>query len=540
MNTDMIQFYIYNLGFRDLFPKLGGAQYPLTQTMEIELGIMAAIALIGGAIQTKVLNMLQKRLRRIREEEEMRAEADEVSKAAERFKNVGAEMAEWEEKHGKGSSGTTKSIGRESTLVPSILDIEKTSDSKANLLSLPYQAVALDSPPLLQGTPTTAWHSVEELSSEIRPPMNDQDLESKLKLLEDVRKARESIRGSLDDLRRMTPTPTLGAATPRAVSPPLSVISDMDPAKLRRNSSASAQILDASSPYTPLARNGSSTSLLDRPRPGPVAFVESQRPTVVTRSPALSLVSAHGSEWDSYVASRTIKSPDLAVPPIGTHSRQPSGHSLLRDFAPRADTTNRLPAARETSERARLDTMAMPPPSLPIRRSATAQPVFESLETLEDTSSPDRQITGSAAGPGYSSLSSSRSSHQLGKALPRTMTYDELSERHRKRLSQLQTPITSKMTEEVAAQQARERWEREKRAEREDMRRKEAEKRNSVRDLQRLSVNQRPPSQEILQKTAEWRQSVQSGLDQAAMPGPKSRHGSSGGMRRGSSYGMIN
>jgi hypothetical protein len=41
------QFYVYNLGYRDLYPKLNGGKYPLTQTMIIELGILAAVVLVG-------------------------------------------------------------------------------------------------------------------------------------------------------------------------------------------------------------------------------------------------------------------------------------------------------------------------------------------------------------------------------------------------------------------------------------------------------------------------------------------------------------
>lgn len=40
------QFYVYNLGFHDLFPSLNGLRYPLTQTMEIELGILAAMVIV--------------------------------------------------------------------------------------------------------------------------------------------------------------------------------------------------------------------------------------------------------------------------------------------------------------------------------------------------------------------------------------------------------------------------------------------------------------------------------------------------------------
>ena len=39
---------MYNLGYRDLFPKLDGGKYPLTQTMIIELGILAAVVLVSS------------------------------------------------------------------------------------------------------------------------------------------------------------------------------------------------------------------------------------------------------------------------------------------------------------------------------------------------------------------------------------------------------------------------------------------------------------------------------------------------------------
>lgn len=38
---------MYNLGFHDLFPKLNGEKYPLTQTMIIELGILAAVVIVS-------------------------------------------------------------------------------------------------------------------------------------------------------------------------------------------------------------------------------------------------------------------------------------------------------------------------------------------------------------------------------------------------------------------------------------------------------------------------------------------------------------
>jgi hypothetical protein len=44
--SDITQFYIYNLGFYALFPSLNGNPYPLTQLMAIELGILGAVILV--------------------------------------------------------------------------------------------------------------------------------------------------------------------------------------------------------------------------------------------------------------------------------------------------------------------------------------------------------------------------------------------------------------------------------------------------------------------------------------------------------------
>lgn len=36
------EFYCFNLGFRDLFPKVEGYKYPLLTIMQVELGVLAA------------------------------------------------------------------------------------------------------------------------------------------------------------------------------------------------------------------------------------------------------------------------------------------------------------------------------------------------------------------------------------------------------------------------------------------------------------------------------------------------------------------
>ena len=455
--------------------------------MQIELGILAAVVLVGAAIQMRILNRLRKRMRQIREEEEMRIEADEVSKAAEQFKNVGSELAGWEEKHGKGAEGST---------IAAKMDKESP---ESNTVSLPpidtdragYRSVSLDSPALVQGsTPSTAWHSVEEL-------VPQDDLGSKMKLLEEVRKARESIRGSLDDLRRAA-TPSIDAHSRRNSSASTQILEDI--AMTRQASGGS--ILNRPRPQiedTPMVREPSSASLLDRSRRGSLASPISLAKPNVTRqesttslldlrtfaaptSPAISVQS----DWDQYKSTRSIQP-------------APKRQSTSAEFGklPRKTSTQSL-------QRAELDRIAMPPPPAPMHRSASAQPHVEE-----------------PWGPGHITGSATLPSKRSSKPLPRTMTYEQLSERHRKRLSELQNPVTSAMTQQVDAAEAREKWERQQRAEREEMRRREAEKREAR--------HSRHESREVLKNTAKWRNSVQSELDQRAES-----------KKRTSSYSIVN
>lgn len=110
------EFYVWNLGFTSLFPKYvsNGIAFPVTQTMEIELGLIGAIALMGGAVQLRILRVLQRKLKEIAEEEKKRDEEAELS-ASGRFAELSKEQEEWDRDHpslgmhgrtGSGYSGT--------------------------------------------------------------------------------------------------------------------------------------------------------------------------------------------------------------------------------------------------------------------------------------------------------------------------------------------------------------------------------------------------------------------------------------------------
>jgi len=96
------------------------------------------------------------------------------------------------------------------------------------------------------------------------------------------------------------------------------------------------------------------------------------------------------------------------------------------------------------------------------------------------------------------------------------MTNEELAERHRKRLSALQRPVTAKIREPLEIANARAEWERQKKIERIQMQKREAERLAQLAEMEKKgpAVDKR----EVLKSTDEWRRSIAMGLDRVAGP----------------------
>lgn len=398
--------------------------------------------------------MLQKRLKQMRDEEESRIEAEEVSKAAERFKNVGDELSEWEEKHGKGSTGGSKPRdGRSSVNLPQLGFTDgqgRRPSSSMSLLPPPaietrdfYDIVPLNSPPMTDtaGTPTTGTFSMmESLKSpgtDIACPLvGDPELESKMQLLAEVKKAREEVRGSLDKLRAATHTPSFGTSgeTPGTGSTMTVGASDL----ASRLSLASSRLLEY--PDKPMVRGGDN--------------------------------------WEAYVQERKVLSPSpMLSPPT----------AVLKSARTSRDSQN-VPDRFATPQERRDRTASMLEPRMPdfgsselhnlhtiytaasmsMRKTTSFQ---ERPSTFHDVPLGQPIIIGSAARR-LDASSSTRPPPQ------RTMTYDELAERHRKRISRLQEPVTAKIREQVDVAEATAQRERQKRLERSDQQHRE-QKRNT-------------------------------------------------------------
>ncbi|WWD18486.1 hypothetical protein CI109_102938 [Kwoniella shandongensis] len=530
------EFYVYNLGFHDLFPKLNGANYPLTQTMMIELGILAAVVVIGAAIQFRVLNILQKRLKQMQEEEEARIDAVEVEKAAERFKNVGAELTQWEEKHGHQSSvsgsgsgpssypygSSTLQADRSSVALPQLGFADETDGRRdgrpSSTLSLLrrtdsrgyYEGLGINSPTLQNNsdTPTSAMFTgIEELRSPERgagltsPVGNDPELESKLKLLEEVKRAREEVRGSLDKLRATTPTPSMKSETGQIQ--PLVGGRSTTPGGLSLSDTGS----------NPRRLSSTSSRILDYPEKAKLSPVER---------------SATRSDWDEYLSERKVITPpalsgysptSMQTPRALGSGKRSSQYGALSSSAGqglgrREKTTSMLePRVSDFGPREERGIGTYPAGAagsgvIPRERAKSD----ERPSTYHDyfTDSPSTQprsqlgtpiIIGNAANPRPASATGTREGRPL---VQRAMTYEELADRHRKRLSQMQNPITSKMREEVDLAEAKARWEKQQRAEKEEMKRKEREKEAKLAS----GPERGKGKEEILKSTEEWRRSV--------------------------------
>ncbi|EIW66783.1 hypothetical protein TREMEDRAFT_65185 [Tremella mesenterica DSM 1558] len=519
------EFYIYNLGFHDLFPKLDNMRYPLTQTMMIELGVLAAIFIMGGAIQFPLLNILQRRLKQMREEEEARIEAEEVTKAAERFKNLGNEMSQWEEKHGHGTSNsvstgisprspTPGTPGYENGTLPRLSFVDPGSGSgrsgraestlsllrpsPASARTSTYEALALDSPttstPILQhnsqAPSISKFEGLEGLLSDstspVTPPNNkstiliDEDLANKMRLLEEVKKAREEVKkareevhSSLERTRTVTPTPSLlshldpsreGARTPMTplnmgLNPSSASSAEMGMNSGRRFSNASSMVLDreSSTPNTNMIQG------------------------YVPLNPGLGMDDRRG---------RTKSMHEISGLESGWNKDDREGRRSMADLTRPLSTDQSIRYGQHQGQK---------------------NEIGERRSTYHEPSSHNQHIvTGSAASILHPTQSKPRPQ--------RSMTFEELAERHRKRLSSLQEPVTAKMREEVQAAEARMKWEAQKKREKAEMLRKEKEKERMGGSQGSASGGsasgrgkEKVERMEVLKNADEWRKSVGDG-----------------------------
>ncbi|KAH9064112.1 hypothetical protein EDB87DRAFT_1373867 [Lactarius vividus] len=483
------EFYVWNIGYRNLFPKYTdhNIQFPVSQAMQIELGLIGAVTLMGIAVQLRILHVLQRKLKEIAEEQRRREQQDDV-KAAERFSKLELEKAEWEKEHpsldrydrrDSEFSGTTLLRGGDSSSNP-------RDDS--NFGTRPRRSSGM-SEFLAAGTPEEEFKRaamkrpqspgvlpVLDLGSDIKDDVprafvsgdigksnflsaKTEDLKAREDLLQEI----QTIRRSIDVLKAETPQPSSGSSSE---SRQPSLTASQHPSFVSHARTLSYDL------------NGTTFgSSHQRPprQPDPRARIQSMG------SPAFGTHTGHtigrptsaplrDDDWDSYLRDRKLLQPPSGVSaPIAT-TPVPVVVPTPRLSVPTAvqDALMRRQMRESLLETGAIDgtltdsrTSAANPDAAPVsqrahHRRTASSPLSSSY--MPPTILPPRKVTPPPA------------------LQPRTVTYEELTERHREKLHELQAPLTNAEKEQAEVSAAKARWERSVAVERQAVTKRQAER----------------------------------------------------------------
>ncbi|PPQ86021.1 hypothetical protein CVT24_008632, partial [Panaeolus cyanescens] len=452
------EFYIWNLGFPALFPKFvdNGIQFPVSQTMQIELGLIGAVALMGIAVQLRILKVLQRKMLEIAEETRRKDEEAELA-AAGRFSAIDRERDEWEKdhptlaKHGRQESSSTAPLMKDGDHSPSPehpfrdrhlsglsdFKVAPTSDEDLKRASrytqppgvLPALDLGLG---IQEDVPSTfmAKDAVHLTASEV------EDYKRKHELLAEI----QTIRRSIDVLKSETPIPSSSEQS-------------------RRPSFSSRRTLsmDASNALLP-------TSSHSRPprETDPRARVHSMEFSSLARNSTLEPISRptsvplKESDWDQYIQERKLLQPPNGVtPPIATTQLQTANRAPLSPAVQEALNRRK----RKESALALADHVTDSSDEIPMGRAAAPTKSLQAPITIL----PPRRSSFAAPAP-------------QPPATTRVKTFEELNERHREKMRDIQAPLTQAEKEHAQLEAARQRWERSKALEKEAVMRRQAEK----------------------------------------------------------------
>ena len=488
------QFYVWNIGFDGLFTKYiqHGIKFPVTQVMQIELGMMGAVAIMGMAVQFQILKILMRKMREIEAERKRQDEAAEA-RAAERFRELEAEKTEWERmhpglpKHGRADSnlsgmpllnkegyptadpdsplGTPRpryqSGLSEFMAAPTSADDLERAERKSR--QTPGLLPALDLGDDVESNVPDNFISKQAGSSDSKPsraltPAELEDLKKRDELLSEI----NTIRRSIDALRVESPLPNSSSSS--------------DHSRHASNTSRPLSVdLSSYLSATPAAAH------LRPPRErDPRARVQSMELSTLSRSPDLGLGSTIGrptsaplrdDNWEMYLHERKLFQPPSGVtPPIPTTPLSP----------PKVPVSPAVMEALKDRQR---------------RESALSGQGVDDASADEDVplaSRPQpRKATSSGGNVPVTILPPKRPIAQpvpkAADASPRVKTFEELVERHREKLHELQAPLTQAEKEQADISEARHRWERAKNNEKQAMAKRQAEKEHAVREKERAA-----------------------------------------------------
>ncbi|EEB89983.1 hypothetical protein MPER_11869, partial [Moniliophthora perniciosa FA553] len=485
------EFYVWNLGFNSLFPKYtnNGIQFPVTQTMQIELGLMGALALMGIAVQLRVLRVLQYKLREIALEQKKLDEEAETQ-ASSRLALLAREREEWEKEHGMNKHDRSNSNFSNMPLMkdhdgsasPATLehrsDVTHTGEGRPRHYSgvSEFMAAPIPDDDLKRATRNQNPGALPalDLGIGLKDDVPDDYMTkldgSKQKQLSaaelgDLKKKEElvaeinSIRRSIEALKSGSPEPgsTLGSRRPSLTS--------------RRTLS-----IDANSALLPT-------------QPAHLRPPREKDPRARTQSMDLMSHSHYGesisrpastplrdNDWDAYVQDRKLLQPPAGIsPPIVTTPVN----------VPTSSRIQMPPAVAEAlSQRKRREgALGLGDPytdsseDIPLSDMQRSRPRSSTGGNIPVTILPPKR-------PIASPTPQRPASHT------RIRTFEELNERHREKMRDLQAPLTNAEKEQAELQAAKQRWERSKALEKEAVTKRQAEKAAQLEKRRRTEEEQ--------------------------------------------------
>jgi hypothetical protein len=469
--------------------------------MQIELGLTGAVALMGIAVQLRVLKILQRKLAEIAEEQKKRDEEAELE-ASERFVGLASERETWEKEH---PSHARTGSALSTTLLMKDEESPSPTDSYHNTaLTLGNVQPHPGIPDYLAAGQTAGALPALDLGLGIQDNVPKSfiaknlsgDDQKREELLEEIRTIRRSIdvlkseasSHSGSDSRRPSLTSkhtlSLGASLPATQPQP----------EMRSDGRMRVQSMELSA-----LTNSSLGASIGRPTSAPL----------------------RDKSWDSYLHDRKLLQPPAGVTqPIPTTTINP------RISMPVA-------VAEAVNQRKRRESILKLGDLLPSRTSSP----------IPGSSSEDDMPVAALAKVHHKNVSSSSNAAvsilpprkaQMPIASPtpqrpgaaRTRTFEELTERHREKMRDLQAPLTQGEKEQADLLAAKQRWERSKAAEKDAVNRRLAEKaaaytREAEKRGQAMEGTGKGGRNSLTLRDAERRHSRSLSADKlATLPGP--------------------
>lgn len=449
-----------------MFPKFtnNGIQFPVSQTMQIELGMIGAVALMGSAVQFRILGVLQRKLEEIQADQNKRDEEAELS-AAERFTTLDRERDAWEKdhpslvKHGRNESGLssmplmkdmdgkaspTTVDGRGSSFTMHN-DRQRTQSGYSDFLATP--GTDDDTRRAVRKNQPAGMLPAMDVGASLGNDVPDTFLSSSVMEKDPAALERDRILNEIGDIRRSIDVLRSDTGSVGTRSRQVSLSS--------RFSLDAAAALATPQPARPPREK--------EPRPRVQSMELStmgQNYSSGSSIPRASSTPLKDEEWDNYIKERKLMQPpggiSAPITPGPTSRRSPMPQAVADAMKQRQSRESRYMTSNDSDEDVPLSQVR---PTHSRSNSLGAVNVLAPKKSSPPLAAPQPQ-----------------------RAEDRVKTFEELTERHREKMRDIQAPLTDAEREQAAVEAAKSRWQRSKDAEKRDVTRRHAEKSARVQE----------------------------------------------------------